>query len=552
MNKDFNKKKIFLYHSSVNGLLRLEMWFWFFVTALLLPLTRLSIVKAGDMIFSQEEISAVLLLVDSTLSTQLGASYTTYKEDLTNEGYVVIEETVNSNTQPPQIKEIIYAYYSSTIKLSGVILIGNLKAPYAIVRTGDYSNPDSLKVWLSLDPVDMYYCDLDGNWDHFTKEEFHDIISNPPSNVTEITQYSSCGTFQDEYLVSFDKEKEWDYQSITNKSRYSIEIWVARIMGHNLSIPGKTETDILNDYFTWNHTFRTGRNKIYDTGYLLNAIGSGFNDQGMDYSGIFTDVVTGENVSRTTYLNYLQSESGSKLMYLTAHSWPKGHSLSDSSVITSDLLNIQKNVVFYLLNTCSACRWDEYVSDPVDPNYLGGLYVFDKSHTNGDYGLGAIGFTGVGGFNNLNYFTDYYYDNPGARYGEMYVFWFNQNQQINFNMHNYVFLGDPTIGLDTPIEGTSVSDSPEQIKEYHLSQNYPNPFNPTTNISFTIPNQCAISLKIYNILGEEVDALINSNMLEAGHHRITWDAVDLPSGIYFYQLEVADHYTAIRKCVLMK
>ncbi|MFA7709813.1 MAG: hypothetical protein WCY30_01765, partial [Candidatus Neomarinimicrobiota bacterium] len=65
VNKDFNKKKIFLYHSSVNGLLRLEMWFWFFVTALLLPLTRLSIVKAGDMIFSQEEISAVLLLVDS-------------------------------------------------------------------------------------------------------------------------------------------------------------------------------------------------------------------------------------------------------------------------------------------------------------------------------------------------------------------------------------------------------------------------------------------------------------------------------------------------------
>ena len=552
MNKNFNKKKIFLHHSSVNGLLRLEIWFWLFIVNLLLPLTQLSILKASDINYLQEEISAVLLIVDSTLSTQLGPSYITYKEDLTNEGYVVIEETVNSNTQPPEIKEIIYAYYSSTIKLSGVILIGNLKAPYAIVRTGDYSNPDSLKVWLSLDPVDMYYCDLDGNWDHFTKEEFHDIISNPPSNVTEITQYSSCGTFQDEYLVSFDKEKEWDYQSITNKSQYSIEIWVARIMGHNLSIPGKTEIDILNDYFNWNHTFRTGGYEIYSSCYLLNAIGSGFNDQGMDYSDIFLDVYKGQNVNRKTYLNYLQDEAGGMLMYLTAHSWPKGHCLSDTVITTEDLLLIEKNSVFYLLNTCSACRWDEFVSDSNDPNYLGGLYVFDKSHPNGDFGIGAIGFSGVGGFNNLNYFTECYINFPFANYGDMYLYWFNNNQQINFNMHNYVFLGDPTIGPNMPVEGVTISANTSLSGEYYLSQNYPNPFNLTTNISFTIPNRSAVSLKIYNVLGKEVTTLINDKVLESGQHRITWDATDLPSGFYFYQLKTADKYSAIMKCVLMK
>lgn len=431
-------------------------------------------------------------------------------------------------------------------------MIGNLKAPYAIVRTGDYSNPDSVKIWLSLDPVDMYYSDLDGNWVYLTKDEFHDIISNPPSNVTEVTQYSSCGIFQDEYLVSFDKELEWDYQSITNKSQYSIEIWVARIMAHNLSIPGKTEINILDDYFSWNHTFRTGGQEINSSCYLLNAIGWGFNDQGMDYSDIFLEVYKGQNVKKKTYLNYLQDESGGKLMYLTAHSWPKGHYLSDSIVTTTDLLLMEKNSVFYLLNTCSACRWDEFVSDPVDPNYLGGLYVFDKSHTNGDYGLGAIGFTGVGGFNNLNYFTECYINFPFANYGDMYVYWFNKNQQINFNMHNYVFLGDPTISPDMPIEGSFISDKPFLSDEYCLSQNYPNPFNPTTNISFTIPNRSAVSLRIYNVLGKEVTTLVINKIIDAGYHRITWNASDLPTGVYFYRLVVEEQFSSMKKCILIK
>ena len=510
----------------------------------------------STIIYPQEEAAAVLLMVDSTLHPQLGTSYTTYKDDLAKEGFSVFEETVDPSAQPPEIKTIIQEYSASlssiSVKLEGVILIGNLKAPYSIIKCGDYSNPDSLKLQFSLDATDMYYGDLDGNWDHLTAEEFNYIFDNPPPNVVELHTVQSCTDFINEYIVDFDKEKVWDYQSITNKDQYSIEIWVARIMGHNLSIPGKTEIDILNDYFTWNHIFRTGGYKISSTCFMLNAIGSGYNDQGMDYSDIFTDVFMGQNVTKETYLTYLQRESGGKLMYLTAHSWAKGHCLSDSTVTASDMLGIKKNCVFYLLNTCSACRWDEFVSDPTDPNYLGGLYVFDKSHINGDFGVGAIGFTGVGGFNNLNFFTEYYYNHPGASYAEMYVYWFNQNLRINFSTHNYVFLGDPTISPDTPVEIISVSENPFLIEEYHLSQNYPNPFNPSTNLTFKIPNRCEISLKIYNILGEKVATLINGKMMEAGHHRVIWNASDLPSGIYFYRLEASGQYSSIKKCVLMK
>ncbi|MDY7077433.1 MAG: PKD domain-containing protein [Chloroflexota bacterium] len=391
----------------------------------------------------------ILLLIEETLSLRLDSSYQSFKNALTQEGYQVFEETVSSNTEPPAIKDIIQTYWSNPeVELDGTILIGNIRAPYAVIHTGDYSDPDHQKVWLSLDAIDMYYEDLTGSWDHLTLDDFNDIVDNPPPNVSELHLYPSCETFQNEYLVSLDKEREWDYGSIPDKDQYSTEIWVARIMGHNLSVPGKDEAGILEDYFAWNYGFRIGNHSVRDAALLLNS-GPGYNDQGMNYTGVFSDVLKAENVTKDAYLGYLQASSGSRLLYLTAHSWPKGHVLHDQALTASEMNGLYKNSVFYLLNACSACRWDEFVSTPNDPNYMGGLYVFSKTHQDGDFGLGAACFTGVGGFNNLAFFTDYYHSHPGASYGEMFVYWFNRNLQINFGPTNYVFLGDPTIGPDT-------------------------------------------------------------------------------------------------------
>jgi len=98
----------------------------------------------------------------------------------------------------------------------------------------------------------------------------------------------------------------------------------------------------------------------------------------------------------------------------------------------------------------------------------------------------------------------------------------------------------------------AIDNEPEMPITFKLSQNYPNPFNPLTNISFSIPNRCLVSLKLYNILGEEIITLVNDKVLDTGQHRIIWDASDLPSGIYFYQLQVEGKYLAIKKCILIK
>ena len=88
------------------------------------------------------------------------------------------------------------------------------------------------------------------------------------------------------------------------------------------------------------------------------------------------------------------------------------------------------------------------------------------------------------------------------------------------------------------------------ITEYSLSQNYPNPFNPVTEISFALPIAGNISLRVFNMLAQEV-ALIASGNYPAGLHTISFNAVELPSGIYFYTL-TGSGVTVTRKMILMK
>lgn len=86
--------------------------------------------------------------------------------------------------------------------------------------------------------------------------------------------------------------------------------------------------------------------------------------------------------------------------------------------------------------------------------------------------------------------------------------------------------------------------------EYQLSQNYPNPFNPVTNIEFSIPTKSYVSLKIYNILGEEVKTLV-SGVRNAGKYIMKFDASNLASGIYIYRIK-SGTFSNSKKLVLLK
>jgi hypothetical protein len=85
---------------------------------------------------------------------------------------------------------------------------------------------------------------------------------------------------------------------------------------------------------------------------------------------------------------------------------------------------------------------------------------------------------------------------------------------------------------------------------FTLSQNYPNPFNAQTQISFDLPASGYVTMEIYNIAGQHVATLVDE-YLQAGHHRINWDASDCASGVYLYRL-AADHGSAEKKMILLK
>lgn len=79
--------------------------------------------------------------------------------------------------------------------------------------------------------------------------------------------------------------------------------------------------------------------------------------------------------------------------------------------------------------------------------------------------------------------------------------------------------------------------------EYQLYQNYPNPFNPSTEIKYSLPVASNVTIKIYDILGEEITTLHNGSQ-EAGYYTLRWtprnSGIDLSSGIYYYQLKCVD------------
>jgi hypothetical protein len=104
--------------------------------------------------------------------------------------------------------------------------------------------------------------------------------------------------------------------------------------------------------------------------------------------------------------------------------------------------------------------------------------------------------------------------------------------------------GGVVVGIQKEEEGTLPNN-------FSLSQNYPNPFNPTTKISFQIPEAGNYSVKVFDILGKEVETLVNNEQLSAGKYNVTFNAKNLASGTYIYRL-TGNNVNLTNKMLLVK
>ena len=99
-----------------------------------------------------------------------------------------------------------------------------------------------------------------------------------------------------------------------------------------------------------------------------------------------------------------------------------------------------------------------------------------------------------------------------------------------------------------PLSAGHATDS--KLSSFTLSQNYPNPFNPTTTINYQIPELSFVTIKVYDVLGNEIAELVNEEKAK-GTYAIDFNAAGLPSGIYFYRLTTGG-YSATKKMILIK
>jgi hypothetical protein len=96
----------------------------------------------------------------------------------------------------------------------------------------------------------------------------------------------------------------------------------------------------------------------------------------------------------------------------------------------------------------------------------------------------------------------------------------------------------------------AIGNNSSVSRNFALEQNYPNPFNPSTTIQYSLENAAQVSLKVYNLLGQDVATLVNDRQ-EAGSYVVPFNALNLSSGVYFYRLE-AGSFVSMKRLVYMK
>jgi len=155
---------------------------------------------------------------------------------------------------------------------------------------------------------------------------------------------------------------------------------------------------------------------------------------------------------------------------------------------------------------------------------------FEIERSTDNNAFSKIGF--VEGMGTITEKTSYVFNDDQASEGKIYY----RLKQVDF---------DGTFNYSSTVEVNFSTAA-----EFSLSQNYPNPFNPSTTFKYTIPIQSKVIIKVYDILGDEIETLVNEEK-PAGTYQINWNIDNLQSGVYFYQLKVGA-FTATKKMVLIR
>jgi len=227
---------------------------------------------------------------------------------------------------------------------------------------------------------------------------------------------------------------------------------------------------------------------------------------------------------------------------------------SGSSALKGESLNYFQS---FVLGPTVLCEGDNGDGFPISSRYnsLKGFYKFnpqggDKLFVEAVFSSDTVGIgIGAGLLDASASYTEFafpiiYIDPTTPNLCSIYITIYNQNGFATLGSEMYI--DDLQLSMDM------VSDVENEFQPlaFKLEQNYPNPFNPSTTISYQLPTSGQVTLKVYNILGDEVASLVNEEK-PAGNYDVKFDASQLSSGVYFYKLQTGD-FVETKKMILMK
>lgn len=189
-----------------------------------------------------------------------------------------------------------------------------------------------------------------------------------------------------------------------------------------------------------------------------------------------------------------------------------------------------------------------------------GLYSYDNGDTWVNLNVSGLGSR----VNSIDYYSDDFIVAGTDTNGVFVSFdfgnnWANANsglsdkdiERVLITSNGYLLCGTENEGIFMAnINPTTVDDINSTSLNYSLQQNYPNPFNPLTNIGYSIPQSSKATIKIFDVLGNEIETLVNEEK-PAGKFEVKFDGRGLSSGIYFYQLK-AGSFIQTKKMILLK
>jgi len=219
---------------------------------------------------------------------------------------------------------------------------------------------------------------------------------------------------------------------------------------------------------------------------------------------------------------------------LAANPWPA--SLSAAGIAGDQYLPVNQNYAalsgYYQLHTSGS-------------DYIGvAAFLYDASKTGIVASITESIDTPVDAYTHFS--LDFDYSNGNGGDAAFLQLQFLTSMGIAMEIGSYFLLDDLEVSGLTSIK-PDLTSKPES---FELHQNFPNPFNPSTTINFAIPTSEYVILQVFNLAGQQAAELIHDRM-DAGSHSLTWDAGNLPGGVYIYRLKTKT-YTKSRKLLLLK